>query len=138
MSQGVPWSLGTSWHLVHWILLDGHQPQPPLFPAVAELPSCGSAAERPRHVYPFGQSLRTPKMMVFPPGYVSLFVGLLCWIWIRNLNPRYSCQEHCQESTCATHDEIQFPQFSSTELQWVTKRAITPTGDNQCRALFSD
>lgn len=63
---------------------------------------------------------------------VNVWGCLLCWVWIRNLSPRLSCQE----SLCAMHDELQCSQFKSTELQWVTNSAITPTGDNQCRALL--
>lgn len=45
----VPWSLGTSWHLEHLSLLDSPKPQPPPFPATAELPACGTAAAGPGH-----------------------------------------------------------------------------------------
>lgn len=61
---------------------------------------------------------------------------LLCWVWFRVLSSRLSCQEQCQESSCAVCDELQCSQFRSTELQWVTRSAITPTWDNQCRALL--
>lgn len=93
----------------------------------------------PGHVCLFGQSLRRAPGMVVPPtrSWLKLCGCLLCWVWIRDLNPGFSCQEWCQEMSFTTHYELLFSQFGFTELQWVTKTAITPTGDNQRRVLLS-
>lgn len=62
-------------------------------------PQSSHAAAGAGHVYPFGQLLkRTHRMVVLPTrSWLKLCRCLLCWVWIRDLNLTFSCQEWCQE-----------------------------------------